>query len=229
MRALTSSKGFKSVAGPGIPTPIHRFPPTPHLHLLHLHLLHLHLLHLLPHLAITDPHDCNLSGREEMVCSWLGLVRQDLAMSIGEGHSLGLKYPLPLGCFALGCGTAQPCRDMHSPSPCAHVRCRAPLVPNSSKHKETEENGKRRGKVRENGGERGETGAPVGPQRAMSTPSHLLPSNACILPTNAHIPDLPGCSRAGFEAPTVVVSYTDDADIQNGKKFAAAGCNLPDA
>ena len=29
--------------------------------------------------------------------------------------------------------------------------------------------------------------------------------------------------RQGFEAPGVVVSYTDDPDIQSGKKFAAAG------
>ena len=27
----------------------------------------------------------------------------------------------------------------------------------------------------------------------------------------------------GFQSPTVVVCYTDDADIQNGKKFAAEG------
>ncbi|WP_282605836.1 aminotransferase class V-fold PLP-dependent enzyme [Pelagibius sp. Alg239-R121] len=30
----------------------------------------------------------------------------------------------------------------------------------------------------------------------------------------------------GFEAPGVVVSYTDDADIQNGKKFAAQGLQI---
>ena len=30
----------------------------------------------------------------------------------------------------------------------------------------------------------------------------------------------------GFEAPGVVVSYTDDPDIQNGKKFAAQGLQI---
>ena len=30
----------------------------------------------------------------------------------------------------------------------------------------------------------------------------------------------------GFKAPGVVVSYTDDPDIQNGKKFAAAGLQV---
>jgi aspartate aminotransferase-like enzyme len=30
----------------------------------------------------------------------------------------------------------------------------------------------------------------------------------------------------GFQAPTVVVSYTDNADIQNGKKFAAEGMQI---
>ncbi|HSF90694.1 MAG TPA: alanine--glyoxylate aminotransferase family protein, partial [Paracoccaceae bacterium] len=30
----------------------------------------------------------------------------------------------------------------------------------------------------------------------------------------------------GFEAPGVVVSYTDDPDIQNGKKFAALGLQI---
>jgi aspartate aminotransferase-like enzyme len=30
----------------------------------------------------------------------------------------------------------------------------------------------------------------------------------------------------GFEAPGVVVSYTDDIDIHNGKKFAAAGLQI---
>ena len=30
----------------------------------------------------------------------------------------------------------------------------------------------------------------------------------------------------GFEAPGVVVSYTDDSDIQNGKKFATAGLQI---
>ncbi|MGI9463145.1 MAG: alanine--glyoxylate aminotransferase family protein, partial [Aestuariivirgaceae bacterium] len=30
----------------------------------------------------------------------------------------------------------------------------------------------------------------------------------------------------GFEAPGVVVSYTDDGDIQNGRKFAAAGLQI---
>ena len=30
----------------------------------------------------------------------------------------------------------------------------------------------------------------------------------------------------GFQAPGVVVSYTDDADIQNGKRFAAQGIQI---
>ena len=30
----------------------------------------------------------------------------------------------------------------------------------------------------------------------------------------------------GFEAPGVVVSYTTDPDVQNGKKFAAAGIQI---
>ena len=30
----------------------------------------------------------------------------------------------------------------------------------------------------------------------------------------------------GFEAPGVVVSYTDDPEIQNGKKFAAQGMQI---
>ena len=30
----------------------------------------------------------------------------------------------------------------------------------------------------------------------------------------------------GFQAPSVVVSYTDDADIQTGKKFAALGMQI---
>jgi aspartate aminotransferase-like enzyme len=30
----------------------------------------------------------------------------------------------------------------------------------------------------------------------------------------------------GFQAPTVVVSYTDDVDVQNGKKFAATGLQI---
>jgi len=30
-------------------------------------------------------------------------------------------------------------------------------------------------------------------------------------------------AAAGFEAPTVVVSHTTDADLQNGRKFAALG------
>ena len=34
---------------------------------------------------------------------------------------------------------------------------------------------------------------------------------------------IPSVAAAGFEAPGVVVSYTEDADIQNGKKFLAAG------
>ncbi|MDQ6619785.1 MAG: aminotransferase class V-fold PLP-dependent enzyme [Pseudomonadota bacterium] len=34
---------------------------------------------------------------------------------------------------------------------------------------------------------------------------------------------LSSVAAAGFEAPGVVVSYTDDPDIQSGKKFAAAG------
>ncbi|MBT4890349.1 MAG: alanine--glyoxylate aminotransferase family protein [Rhodospirillales bacterium] len=33
-------------------------------------------------------------------------------------------------------------------------------------------------------------------------------------------------AAAGFEAPGVVVSYTDDGDIQNGKKFAAQGMQI---
>ncbi|MEP1205931.1 MAG: aminotransferase class V-fold PLP-dependent enzyme [Rhizobiaceae bacterium] len=33
-------------------------------------------------------------------------------------------------------------------------------------------------------------------------------------------------AAAGFEAPGVVVSYTDDPDIQNGKKFAAQGMQI---
>ena len=33
-------------------------------------------------------------------------------------------------------------------------------------------------------------------------------------------------AAAGFEAPGVVVSYTDDAEIQNGKKFAAQGMQI---
>ena len=34
------------------------------------------------------------------------------------------------------------------------------------------------------------------------------------------------CAAAGFEAPGVVVSYTDDPDIQNGKKFAEQGMQI---
>jgi hypothetical protein len=30
----------------------------------------------------------------------------------------------------------------------------------------------------------------------------------------------------GFEAPGVVVAYTDDAEIQNGKRFAALGLQI---
>jgi aspartate aminotransferase-like enzyme len=30
----------------------------------------------------------------------------------------------------------------------------------------------------------------------------------------------------GFQAPGVVVSYTDDADIQSGKKFVASGVQI---
>ena len=33
-------------------------------------------------------------------------------------------------------------------------------------------------------------------------------------------------AAAGFQAPGVVVSYTDDADIQNGKKFAGVGLQI---
>jgi aspartate aminotransferase-like enzyme len=33
-------------------------------------------------------------------------------------------------------------------------------------------------------------------------------------------------AAAGFQAPSVVVCYTDDPDIQNGKKFAAAGLQV---
>ncbi len=36
----------------------------------------------------------------------------------------------------------------------------------------------------------------------------------------------PSVAAAGFQAPGVVVSYTDDADIQNGKKFAAQGLQI---
>ncbi len=35
-----------------------------------------------------------------------------------------------------------------------------------------------------------------------------------------------GLAAPGFEAPGVVVCYTDDNDIQNGKKFAAAGLQI---
>ncbi|MNE23050.1 hypothetical protein D3C80_1162860 [compost metagenome] len=33
-------------------------------------------------------------------------------------------------------------------------------------------------------------------------------------------------AAAGFQAPGVVVSYTDDADIKNGKKFAEHGLQI---
>ena len=33
-------------------------------------------------------------------------------------------------------------------------------------------------------------------------------------------------AAAGFEAPGVVVSYTDDPDIQNGKKFVEHGMQI---
>lgn len=36
----------------------------------------------------------------------------------------------------------------------------------------------------------------------------------------------PSVAAPGFEAPGVVVSYTDDPDIQNGKKFAALGLQI---
>ena len=37
---------------------------------------------------------------------------------------------------------------------------------------------------------------------------------------------LPSVAAPGFEAPGVVVSYTDDPDIQNGSRFAAAGLQI---
>ena len=33
-------------------------------------------------------------------------------------------------------------------------------------------------------------------------------------------------AAAGFEAPGVVVSYTDDPEVQNGKKFGALGMQI---
>ena len=38
--------------------------------------------------------------------------------------------------------------------------------------------------------------------------------------------DLHRLAAEGFGAPGVVVSYTDDPDIQNGKKFAAEGMQI---
>ena len=44
------------------------------------------------------------------------------------------------------------------------------------------------------------------------------------------IPELENSLRPklaeGFQAPSVVVSYTDNIDIHNGKKFAAAGMQI---
>jgi aspartate aminotransferase-like enzyme len=33
-------------------------------------------------------------------------------------------------------------------------------------------------------------------------------------------------AASGFQAPGVIVSYTDDPDVQNGRKFAAAGLQV---
>ncbi|MBT8459695.1 MAG: alanine--glyoxylate aminotransferase family protein, partial [Boseongicola sp.] len=37
---------------------------------------------------------------------------------------------------------------------------------------------------------------------------------------------IPSVAAPGFEAPGVVVSYTDDPDIQNGSKFSAQGMQI---